>query len=154
MLYFKKVIVVFWTVWTLIALWTDVVGGLTQLHWLNATWAPNLNYPFLVKSLSMYSVPAWLPAVFFIGIIIWEFLASILFVHACLALQQPAIWLKRAEVAFIFSLCLWFAFYLADQLVMKFDLEANHMVQGGFMFLTFLGLYILPNENQNLKKYA
>lgn len=145
---FKKIIIIFWSLWLLIALWTDIVGGLAHLHILNATWAPNTNYPFLVKSLAMYSVPEWVPAVSFIGIIIWLLLCTILFIRASCALTKPlSIWLPKAEMAFIVSLSFWFALYLADQLVMQFDLEENHMVQGGLMFLTFLSLYILPDSN-------
>ncbi len=146
---FKKITVIFWTVWLAIMLWTDVIGGLAQLGWLHRAWAPNTNYPFLVASLAMYSPPAWLPAVFYGGIMLWELLATWLFLRASLALlcKKPLhIWLAYATHAYIFSILLWFAFFIADQLVMKFDLEANHMVQGGMMLLTFLALYLLPHE--------
>ncbi len=147
-LLFKKVIVFFWAIWWLIALWTDIVGGLSHLGWLNASWALDTNYPFLVSSLKMYNVPSWLPALLFIGILLWSMLATLAFFWASVGLgKKREIWMQRAKVAFIISLTYWLAFFLADQIVMKFDLEQNHMVQGGFELLSYLALFILPNES-------
>jgi len=141
---FKKLIILFWTLWWLIALWTDIVGALAHLGWLHASWAPDTNYPFLVSTLEMYPVPAWLPPFLYGGIILWSGLASIAFIWASLGLtKETQIWLRRAEKAFIVSLCFWLAFFIADQIVMKFDEEENHMVQGGFQLLSYLALYIL-----------
>lgn len=148
---FKKIIILFWTLWWLIALWTDIVGGLSHLHWLTANWAIDNNYPFLVQSLKMYPIPDWLPPLLFIGIIFWSLINTLLFIHTCLALNRPSgVWLARAERAFIASLCFWLMFFLADQTVMKYDLEQNHMVQGGFQLLTFMffqGKYGLVKKN-------
>lgn len=142
---FKKIIILFWTAWWLIALWTDIVGTFAHLGLLKASWAPDTNYPFLVDSLKMYPIPDWLPAVLFAGILAWSFLSTVAFCYASLGLRRNrAIWLHRAEIAFIISLTFWFAFFLADQIVMKFDLEQNHMVQGGFQLLSYLALYGLP----------
>lgn len=144
---FKKTIIIFWTIWWLIALWTDVVGMLSHMHWLTASWAKDSNYPFLVESLKMYPTPDWLPPVFMLVIILWSLLNTSLFIYACAALHKPrSIWLSRAKSAFIVSLCFWLAFFLSDQIVMKYDLEENHMVQGGFQLLTFLCLYLLPEN--------
>lgn len=144
---FKKIIILFWTLWWGIALWTDVVGGLAHLGWLHASWALDANYPFLVASLKMYSSSQWLPAVLFAAIIIWSLLNTLLFIYASLAFEKPqAIFLQRVERAFIISLGLWLCFFLADQLVMKYDEEENHMVQGGFQLLTFLCFYLLPEK--------
>ncbi len=144
---FKKTIVLFWALWWSIALWTDIVGAMAHVGWLNASWAPDINYPFLAKSLEMYHAPQWMVVTFFIGIIVWSAVSTIAFIWAAKALKQPkSVWLKRAEKAFIISLGYWLGFFLADQLVMKFDLEENHMVQGGFQVLSFLSLYLLPDE--------
>ncbi|KTC94613.1 hypothetical protein [Legionella erythra] len=149
---FKKLIILFWFFWWLIAFWTDIVGVLAHNGWLIKTWAPDANYPFLVESLKMYPVPAWVPQWSFAGIILWSLLSTLAFGWAALALFKPdARWRRRADWAFIISLCYWLAFFLADQLVMKFDLEENHMVQGGFELLTYLSLYLLP-EAQTQEK--
>ena len=147
-LYFKKSIVLFWTLWWLIALWTDVVGALAHQGLLLKSWAPDANYPHLLQSLKMYPYAEILAPVFYGAIILGCFISSAFFCRASFSLTKPpSIWLKRADLAFITSLCLWFAFCIADQMVMKFDLEENHMVQAGFEFLSYLSLYLLPNSD-------
>jgi hypothetical protein len=145
--FFKKSIIIFWTLWWLIAFWTDIVGALAHHNVLQATWAPDTNYPFLAASLKMYHVPEWFTELLFAAIILWSLATTIAFCWACVALNKAhTIWMKRMQTAFILSLSFWMAFFLADQVVMKFDLEENHMVQGGFQFLTFLAMYLLPDE--------
>ena len=142
---FKKVIIMFWTIWWIFAFWTDFIGMFAHMNLIHQSWAPDANYPFLVESLKMYQVNALIPQICFAGILIWSLISSIAFIWTCFALnQEPERWLKRADTAFIISLCFWLAMFLADQLIMKFDLEENHMVQGGFQLLTYLALYILP----------
>lgn len=144
---FKKIIIIFWTIWWLIALWTDGVGLLAHNGVLQKAWAPDINYPFLVESLKMYSPPFWFIQLCFAGILFWSLLSALAFLWTCMSLNQSiTIWRQRADLAFIISLTYWLAFFLADQLVMKFDLEENHMVQGGFQLVTYLTLYLLPTE--------
>lgn len=142
--YFKKILIIFWGLWWFIALWTDIVGGLAHLHILNATWAPDLNYPFLQKTLSMYHLQ-WLAPLFFIAIILSLLICTVLFIWAIGGLnKEKVIWIKRANYAFIFSMSVWLAFFLSDQMLMQFDLEENHMVQGGFELLTYFAIHYLP----------
>lgn len=147
MLFFKKIIILFWALWCLIALWTDVVGALSHLHWLNFSWAKDHNYQFLVNSLKIYSPAPWVCPLLYTSIIVWSSLNTILFMYTCAGLHKPpSVWLIRAKYAFIASLSLWLSFCLADQIVMDYNLEQNHMVQGGFQLLTFLCLYLLPEQ--------
>ncbi|KTD30918.1 hypothetical protein Lmor_3025 [Legionella moravica] len=144
---FKKVIIVFWAIWWLLAFWTDFIGMFAHMKLIQTSWAPDANYPFLVDSLKMYQVSALIPQICFAGIMIWTFISSIAFIWACCALNMDTRrWMNRANTAFIISLSFWLAMFLADQLIMKFDLEENHMVQGGFQLLTYLALYILPSD--------
>lgn len=147
-LYFKKCIVLFWAFWWLIAFWTDLVGALAHIGLITKPWAPDTNYPHLVASLKMYPGATLLAPFFYAAIIFGCFISAFLFCRAVLASHKPLdIYLKKVDLAFIFSLLFWFAFCLADQLVMKFDLEENHMVQAGFEFLSYLSLYLLPNHH-------
>ncbi len=141
---FKKIIILFWALWWLIALWTDVVGAFAQLGWLHATWAPNDNVPYLVKCLQMYHAPLWFSSMLYVCILLFSTLSAAIFCWAACALnQEKSIWMRRARIAFIITLTYWMLFFLADQVVMQFDLEQNHMVQGGFELLSYLALYIL-----------
>ena len=108
---------------------------------------PHSNYPALVTSLAQYDSPNWLPAVFFVGIIAWSLLSALAFIFAALTPAQPSQrWRERVNAAFIISLGLWFAFFISDQVVMMFDLEQNHMVQGGFQLLTSMAIHFLPDD--------
>jgi hypothetical protein len=145
--FFKKAIIIFWAIWWVIASWTDIIGGLAHLGILHASWAPDTNYPFLVESLKMYHLKPWIPTIAFIGIITWSTASTLAFIFASFSLvRDEQVWLPRAEFAFILSLTYWMTFFLADQIVMKYDLEQNHMIQGGFELLTLLALYIIPKR--------
>lgn len=145
--FFKKSIIVFWFVWWIIALWTDIVGTLAHIGHINASWAPDSNYPFLIKSLQMYHVPEFLPIFLYSGILLLSTTSTVLFFLAIINLNKPPeIWLAKARSAFVFSIGFWLLFFIADQIVMNYDLEQNHMVQGGFELLSFLALYLLPND--------
>lgn len=144
---FKKIIIVYWTAWWLIALWTDFVGVFAHYGLLIKSWAPDTNLAFLIDSLKMYPLPASAPLLFFMCILLASFLSAASFIWVCASLhEEEKQWLPKADIAFLISLSFWLAFFLADQLVMKYDLEANHMVQGGFQLLTYLMLYLLPCE--------
>ena len=52
---------------------------------------------------------------------------------------------KRIIVVF-WALWWTLAFFISDQVVMMFDLEQNHMVQGGFQLLTFMAIHFLPDD--------
>jgi hypothetical protein len=141
----KKMIIIFWTMWWIIALWTDIIGVLAHYGLLTKHWAPDTNYPFLVASLKMYPLPNWVAPLLFASILLWSLLSTAAFCWACASLtKETKLWMRRADVAFTIAITFWLAFFLADQIVMKFDLEQNHMVQGGFQLLTYLTLYLLP----------
>lgn len=147
---FKKIIVVFWTIWWFVALWSDISGGLAHMGYLNATWARDANYAMLVRSLQMYPIPEWCALGLFIGILAWSLLSAVLFLVASVTMgKERKIWMRNVRRAFIVSLTYWFAFFIADQIIMNFDLEQNHMVQGGFQLLTFIALYLLPEPKSH-----
>ncbi len=144
---FRQIIVVFFAIWWLIALWTDIVGGLAHLGYIHETWAPDSNYPFLVKSLSIYHLPEWVSVLSFLGIIICSAISSGLFIYAACTVRSPQS-LDRVNCAFIFSISYWLLLFLADQLIMNFDLEANHMVQGGFELLCYMLINLVLCQNK------
>jgi len=145
---FKRLILLFWALWWLLAFLTDLFGGLKEVGALAAFWLPHTNYPGLVESLAPYSPPGWLPPFLFVGIMAWSLLSTLLFAIAANTPPQPAErWRRRLNNAFTVSLSLWLAFFLADQIVMKFGLEENHMVQGGFQLLTFIAIHLLPEDH-------
>ena len=144
---FKRAIVLFWALWWLLAFLTDLLGALKETGVIAAPWLPHSNYPCLVESLAPYGMPAWLPPLLFAGIIAWALLSAILLGLAAATPTHPQDrWQRRVNAAFVVSLGLWLAFFLADQIVMKFELEVNHMVQGGFQLLCLMAIHLLPGD--------
>ncbi len=145
--YFKKMIVLFWLLWWITAFLTDFIGGLNTIGITNIKWFAGENYPFLVQNLTPLGIPTPFIVISFVGIIVWLFLSMVLFAWAAFTPMEPRQpWLKRVDAAFMVSLGLWAAFFLADQTIMNFPLEENHMVQGGFQLLCYLAIYLLPDE--------
>jgi len=141
---FKKTLIIFWAIWWTIAFWTDISGGLKHLGILHASWIFDGNYPFLTKSLALYSMPQWFVTFLYLGIIFWSLLSAGWFWYASLAINNAkALWMRRAHQAFIISMTFWLVFFLADQMIMNFDLEQNHMVQGGFELLSWMAIALL-----------
>lgn len=93
----------------------------------------------------MYHLPEWFSAISFLGIILFSGISSGLFVYAACTVRSSQ-WADRVNFAFIFSISYWLLLFLADQLIMNFDLEANHMVQGGFELICYLLINILPEK--------
>lgn len=135
-----------WALWWLIALWTDLTGALAHIGLLHAPWAQDTNYPFLVKSLEIYPLNRYVPPFLFFCIQIGSSTSSFLFFRASIGHADKTKWLQRIDHAFIFSLTFWFIFLIADQCIMNFDLEANHMIQAGFELLTYLLIRQSPQE--------
>ncbi len=147
-LYLKQVIVIFWCLWWLVALWTDIIGALAHIGLVKGSWAPDANFPFLVKSLQMYHVPISVCVILYVGIVFMSLLSCIFWINAALITptRNYTKWFDRANLAFIVSISYWLIFFIMDQLIMNFDLEQNHMVQGGFELLCYLAIHLLPNE--------
>ncbi|MEX3008429.1 hypothetical protein [Hoeflea sp. TYP-13] len=145
---FKRLLVVFWALWWLTTFLTDFIGALKATGFVAAPWFKVTNYPFLVSAIAPYDPPGWMAPLLYAGIILWSFTSTVLFIAAASTPLQPRhIWTRRVNAAFMVSLGLWLAFFLADQIVLKFDLEQNHMVQGGFQLLCFMALHLLPEKD-------
>ena len=87
---FKRLLVLFWALWWLLAFLTDFLAGLKEIGLFAAAWLPATNYPLLVKSLADYGPPGWLPPLLFIGIIGWSLISTLLFLLAVSTPRQPA----------------------------------------------------------------
>jgi hypothetical protein len=132
---------VYWLAWWSCQLWIDVTGSMRSMGWIDAPWGYLGNYHFLVQSLEIFSVPNWFPGLLLLIIIIWLAIICLLFLLATINLIRVGDrWIFWTNHAFICSFLLWMAFFIADQLVLHFDVEQNHMVQASFEFLCFLFL--------------
>ena len=148
--FFKKISVVFWLLWWVTTLWTDIIGYIVYFYGFRASWASAGNFLFLVRSLKKYSVPFIVDKLLYIGIIFISFIVFIMFLYATIKITSRE-WLKYANIAFIFALLYWMLFFISDQIVMNFVLEANHMIQASFMLLNFIVINLLPDDDHSIK---
>ena len=147
---FKKTIIVFWALWWSIAFITDFNSGLNHMGLTHISWASTSNYTSIVNSVAFISTNKWISVFLYSGIIVWLFVSATAFIIASFYIvtkPKSAITKSWVNRAFIISLTLWLMFFLADQIIMNFNLAQNHMVQGGFELLTYLTFSILTNRH-------
>ncbi|MEM7444172.1 MAG: hypothetical protein AAF414_12680 [Pseudomonadota bacterium] len=147
---FKRLIVVTWALWWVIAFLTDFLGAFENLGWASFGWLQNGNYPAIVQAIAPFDPPSWLSVFLFAGVICWSFLSAVFLSIAALAPSRPRErWMALANIGFVISMAEWFAFLIADQIVQEYDLEGNHMEQAGVQLLCFIALHILPVHNED-----
>ncbi|MFN4260223.1 MAG: hypothetical protein ACK4RK_13080 [Gemmataceae bacterium] len=142
----QRGILLFWALWLSLVAATNIMDGLQQLGVVADSWRfTSGNYAFMVDVTARYHTPGWLVAGLFLGVVVWEALAALLFWLAavCFSPTNHA-WL---HLAFGVSLALWAAFMLADEIFMAYQVENVHRS----IFLTQIACLLLirlaPAEN-------
>jgi hypothetical protein len=134
-------ILLFWATWFTVVTLTNVLDGLKALGFLPAGWTlASGNYGLMLKVAAVHSTPTPVVALLFLGVIVWEALATVLFWRA---------WAGRAEAihtAFTVGLALWAAFVLADEIFIAYPLEAVHLRLFGLQLVSLLALRLLPDD--------
>ena len=128
-MYFLKLgLLFFWAAWFTIVTATNVTSALKAMGVLGPSWRfASKNYPMVVKAVSLYDAPAWLPKLLFMGVLAWQGLAAALFWYA-LAASGAAGVIAAAPVnaAFAAGILLWGAFMIADEITIKYAMEQPH----------------------------
>jgi hypothetical protein len=128
-MYFLKLgLLFFWAVWFAIVTVTNVTGALKASGMLGPSWrfASN-NYPMVVKAVSIYDAPPWLPRLLFMGEVARQALAAILFWYALASSGAAGIInLDAVNLACSAGILLWCAFMIADEITIKYAMEQPH----------------------------
>lgn len=120
----KLSLILFWAAWLSLVLLTNVLAGLKALGLLPAGWKfASGNYQAILETIGAYSWPAWLGGLLFLGVIVWQGLAVILFWRAVLAYPHGD---QAVYAAFAASLGLWAGFMLADEIFTAYQQENTH----------------------------
>ena len=124
----KIALLLFWAAWFSIVFATNLASALKASGMLPLSWkfAPK-NYEMVRKAVSVYSAPAWLPRLLFLGVLAWQLVAALLFWSA-LAVSGGA---GVPDLALVNAACgagilLWAAFMIADEVTIKYALEQPH----------------------------
>jgi hypothetical protein len=136
----------FWASWLTLTFVTNFFDGLKVLKVLPEEWKfASGNYAAIARATSSYSVPDWLNGLLFVGSTLWEGLAGFLFWISFLSyLRSGFTNLSHTNTAFTFSLALWAAMILADEIFKAYRLVRTHMLIFVCQGITLLIIYALP----------
>jgi hypothetical protein len=145
----KRGILLFWALYFLLVLSSNLVDGLIAAGLVSEGFAfASGNYALIEIVTSRYGVADGINAILFLGVLVWEALAAALFSRA--SLQFPAEAGRRdARLAFGVGLALWAVFILVDELFIAYHiagLESTHVSLLSAQFITLLALELLPSE--------
>ncbi len=120
-------LLVFWGIWLSIVFITNSFEGLKALGILPESWKfASKNYAMIQQATAKYAVPGWLNTVLFVGVIIWQALAALLFWQAAIFLPVGGVGL--IQPAFTVSIALWCAFMIADEIFKAYDNQSEHLL--------------------------
>lgn len=147
----KKSILLFWALYFLIVVASNITDGLRAVGILaDSITFTSGNYGLMAKVVAIYHTPTWLLVIMYIGVIIWEGLASFTFFSAFSAYNKTPIIGKHIYTAFILSFGLWAAFILMDEFFIAFhvaDLERSHQMLMITQLVTLFAMVLLPDED-------
>ena len=123
----KLALLAFWACWFAIVTLTNLFSALKGWGYLDPSWKfASGNYEQVVKAVSKYSAPEWVPRVLFVGVIAWQLVAALLFAMALLASANGVLAMDWINAAFATGILLWAAFMIADEATIKYSFEQPH----------------------------
>jgi hypothetical protein len=140
----KRLLLLVWAAWLTVVLATNVADGCKALGLLGEGWAfASGNYRFLAETTARYGPPAWVNEVLFLGVVVWEGLATLLF---WLAFAGGPSRRRTLYAAFTAGLTLWGAFLVADEVCIAYPVEGTHLRLLTAQLVTLLAIELLPGR--------
>ncbi len=144
--FLKRGLLLFWSVWLTIIFVTNLLDGCKALGWLGEGWTfASGNYWFLAQTTARYGTPAWLNGLLFLGVLVWEGAAALLFWLAWLLYRRQLAERRLLYAAFTVGLGLWSAFAIADELFIAYAVEGTHLRLFTAQLATLLAVELLPH---------
>lgn len=128
LLFLKLAILAFWAAWFTIVFATNLFGALKAAEKLPAEWKfASKNYELVVKAVSLYEAPAWVPWLLFLGVMAWQLGAAALFWYALASSGSAGVLdMVAVNAACGAGILLWAAFMIADEITLKYGMEQPH----------------------------
>ncbi|HVU10604.1 MAG TPA: hypothetical protein VHD90_04970, partial [Phototrophicaceae bacterium] len=121
----KQGLLVFWALWLTVVFLGNLCDLLKRLRVLNPGWKfASGNYDLMKKTTAVYHLSDTVVLLLLIGVVIWEGVAAVLMWSAAFTLASSG--LGGVYSAFAFSLALWAAFMVADELFIAYETEPIH----------------------------
>jgi hypothetical protein len=142
----KQGIILFWALWLSVVWLSNICDGLKVCHILKDNWwFASGNYAMMAKTTKKCRMPAWMIAILFLGILIWQGGAVALLWATVIKFQgvyQPGV--TVLYLAFLVNLSLWAAFILADELFLSYETESIHFQVFLAQLASLIVLVLLP----------
>jgi hypothetical protein len=124
----KLGLLLFWAAWFSIVFLTNLFSALKAARVVGESWQfASKNYEAVAKAVSVYGAAPWLPKLLFLGVVLWQLLAAVLFACAfVLSLRAGALDAAAVSAAFAAGAGLFAAFMLADEITIKYAYEQAH----------------------------
>jgi hypothetical protein len=147
-LFLKRILLAFWAVWLTLVFATNLFDGGKAIGLLGESWVfASGNYRFLAETTARYGTPAWLDKLLFLGVVVWEGVAFLLFWLACWTFRgREKGSMSLLYTAFAVSLSLWAAFLLADEVFIAYAVEGTHLRLFIAQLATLLAVVLLPED--------
>ncbi len=141
----KRLLLLFWAVWLSVVFLTNLTGAGKGLGLLGESWTfASYNWKLIQDTTARYKTPGAVNAVLFAGVLVWELLASFLFLRAGWSFRGRNSSRTVVYLAFTTSLLLWGAFLIADEVFIAYSLESSHLRLFVAHLLTLLAIELLP----------
>jgi len=140
----KRTLLGLWSLWWTVVLATNLADAAQALGALDPSWPfASGNYRLIAETTARHGPPAWVNAVLFAGVLLWEATATALFWQA-FARHGSAAGRQAVYRAFTVGLSLWLAFLVADEVCIAYPVEASHLRLFTSQLLTLLAIELLP----------
>jgi hypothetical protein len=142
----KRMLLAMWAIWLTVVFTTNLMDGLKTISVLGEAWPfASGNFRFLEDTTIRYNTPVWLSGVLFLGVIVWEGTAAVLFWIACWTFRRPGSQGRRwLYAAFTMALSLWLALAIADEVFIAYAVEGTHIRLFTAQIATLLAIELLP----------
>ena len=131
--FLKQGILLLWAMWLSMVTVMNILETLKALHLLPQNFKASSNWSLMLRLTAIYKTPIWLNAFMFVGVIVWETVAT-LFLWAAFFTGN----LETATTAMIICIALWAAFILLNQFFLVFTTEPAVATVHRDLFVAFL----------------
>ncbi len=144
----KRGLLLFWVLWLTVVCTTNGLDGLKAVGLLGAGWKiTSGNYALIVQTTAIVSAAAWMNALLFLGVILWEGTAAVLFWRAWQSFRgRLSRNLRPMHTAFAVGLALWTAFVIVDEVLIAYAIDAVHMRIFIAQLGTYLAICLVPED--------
>lgn len=122
-------LLLFWAIWLTLVASSNLADALKRFGLLPEGWTfASYNFELVANTVGAHGVPVWGAAVLFGGVIVWEWLAAVLFWRAFAVGRRGGQGLTpEAAQAFTVSLALFATFLLATEATVNYLTAPTHM---------------------------